>query len=150
MSLFVARPYALSEDAAVVVGFAGTAISFATSREDEAERWLRALRLHGEAGRALQALGVPESPLEPSTPLGDQDSGERGRDVVGSITQRAAAFAHDRGAGVIGTADVLRSALVEYGASFDRLLERRGTSRDELLDCLAARTSDPTTAEASG
>ena len=36
----------LSQDAALVVALAGTAMPFAHSAEDEAERWLRALRLH--------------------------------------------------------------------------------------------------------
>ena len=53
----------LSQDAALVVALAGTAMPFAHSAEDEAERWLRALRLHGQVGAALQALGVGESPL---------------------------------------------------------------------------------------
>ena len=53
----------LSQDAALVVALAGTAMPFAHSAEDEAERWLRALRLHGQVGVALQALGVGESPL---------------------------------------------------------------------------------------
>jgi maleate isomerase len=36
---------------------------FAHSAEDEAERWLRALRLHGQVGAALQALGVQRMAL---------------------------------------------------------------------------------------
>ena len=57
------RHIPLSQDAALVVALAGTAMPFAHSAEDEAERWLRALRLHGQVGSALQALGVGESPL---------------------------------------------------------------------------------------
>src|SRR2546421_9949338 len=53
----------LSQDAAIVLGLAGTAMAFAHSREDEAERWLRVLRMNGRVGEALQALGVPEAPL---------------------------------------------------------------------------------------
>ena len=53
----------LSQDAAVVAALAGTAMSFSHSAEDQAERWLRALRLHGKVGTALQALGVGEAPL---------------------------------------------------------------------------------------
>ena len=33
-----------------MVALAGTAMPFAHSAEDEAERWLRALRLHGQVG----------------------------------------------------------------------------------------------------
>ena len=45
------RQIPLSQDAALVVALAGTAIPFAHSAEDEAERWLRALRLHGQVAR---------------------------------------------------------------------------------------------------
>src|ERR1019366_7136527 len=46
---------ALAPDAAMVLGIASTAMPFARTREEEAERWLRVLRLHGEVGIALQA-----------------------------------------------------------------------------------------------
>ena len=52
------RHIPLSQDAALVVALAGTAIPFAHSAEDEAERWLRAMRLHGQVGAILQGLGV--------------------------------------------------------------------------------------------
>jgi hypothetical protein len=55
---------ALAPDAAMALGIASTAMPFARTAEDEAERWLRILRMHGEAGIALQALGVSEGPLE--------------------------------------------------------------------------------------
>ena len=55
---------ALSRDAAMVLGLAGTALPFARTREDEAERWLRVLRLHGGVAGALQAVGVGEAPLQ--------------------------------------------------------------------------------------
>ncbi|HYM53874.1 MAG TPA: hypothetical protein VES97_00820, partial [Solirubrobacteraceae bacterium] len=77
---------ALDTDAAMVLGMASTAMPFAHSAEDQAERWLRILRQHGEAGIALQALGVSEARLEGSR--GDAAAGraerERadGRDVV--------------------------------------------------------------------
>src|SRR5918992_4396168 len=62
--LSMAKPPPVSQDAAIVLGLASTALPFATSVEDEAERWLRIMRLHGQVGVALQALGVPEGPLE--------------------------------------------------------------------------------------
>src|SRR3954465_13555988 len=53
----------LSQGAAIVLALAETAIPFAVSVEDEAERWVRLLRLHGQVGLALQSLGVGEAPL---------------------------------------------------------------------------------------
>ncbi len=50
-------------DAAMALGLASTAMPFAASRRSEALRWLRILRLHGEAARVLCALGVGETPL---------------------------------------------------------------------------------------
>ncbi len=37
----------MSQDAVLVATLAGTAMPFAHSAEDQAERWLRVLRLHG-------------------------------------------------------------------------------------------------------
>ncbi len=54
----------LAPDAAMALGIAATAMPFARTPEGEAERWLRVLRLHGEAGIALQALGVSEGHVE--------------------------------------------------------------------------------------
>ena len=58
---------ALAPDAAMALGLASTALPFARTPEAEVERWLRVLRLHGEVGVALQALGVSEMPL-PASP----------------------------------------------------------------------------------
>jgi hypothetical protein len=54
----------ISQDAAIVLALADTAVPFAVSMEDEAERWVRVMRMHGQVGAALQALGVGEAPLE--------------------------------------------------------------------------------------
>ena len=56
-------PGVLSGDAALVVGLAATAMPFAHTAEDQAESWLRTLRLHGSVGTALSALGMGEEPL---------------------------------------------------------------------------------------
>ena len=40
----------LSKDAVLVAALAETALPDAYSPEDEAERWLRVLRLHGQVG----------------------------------------------------------------------------------------------------
>ena len=56
------RHIPLSQDAALVVALAGTAMPFAHSAEDEAERWLRALRLHGQVGVGASGASAWASP----------------------------------------------------------------------------------------
>ena len=60
-------------DAAMALGLASTAMPFATTRRAEALRWLRILRLHGEAARVLCALGVGETPLPDVHPSDTED-----------------------------------------------------------------------------
>lgn len=130
-----------SQDAAIVLALAGTAVPFAASSEDEAERWLRVLRLHGQVGRALQSLGVGEAPLETAAqpewvrllhgrPLGE--------DIVEIVAVRALELATGRGAKSVGTVDVLFALFDTYEHAFDRALYVRGTSREELIERLAA------------
>ena len=111
---------------------------FAHSAEDEAERWLRALRLHGQVGAALQALGVGESPLMTSS--ADEADGPAapplGPDVLDKVTRRAQELAGARSAETVGTPDLLFAVLDVYGKLFDRVLYMRGTSRDELAERL--------------
>ncbi|HYN90701.1 MAG TPA: hypothetical protein VER75_02180 [Thermoleophilaceae bacterium] len=114
---------------------------FAHSAEDEAERWLRAMRLHGEVGSTLQALGVGEAPLMTGT---DHEHSEGhgtptlGPEVLNEVTDRAAEFAAAREAEAVGTTDVLFGVLNVYDKLFDRALYLRGTSRDELVERLTA------------
>jgi hypothetical protein len=130
----------LSQDAAIVLGLAGTAMAFAHSREDEAERWLRVLRMNGRVGEALQALGVPEGPLmtyarpAPSPAAAPPAGG----DPVDAICRRALRMANARAADRVSTVDVLFAVLATYGYAFDRALYVRGTSRDELLERLVS------------
>ena len=131
----------LSQDAAIVLALAETAVPFAASPNDEAERWVRLLRLHGQVGLALQALGVGEAPLE--TPAVDPRPrslfGNRPRrQVVTRVAEAAARFAAGRGANAIATVDVLFAIFQIYGGTFDRALYARGTSREELIERLAA------------
>jgi hypothetical protein len=124
-------------DAALVLGMASTAIPFAHSREEEAARWLRILRLQGEAGAALQALGVSEAPLE--TPL-EQDEPEQrppgADDIVVRVGDAAALAAARRGAQCFGTTDVLVAVIDVYGSDFNNVLRAHGTDRDEVLERL--------------
>jgi len=124
-----------------VVALAGTAIPFAHSAEDEAERWLRAMRLHGQVGSTLQALGVGESPLMTGSDhdhSGGHGTPNLGPDVLDDVTRRASEFGQARNADNVGTTDILFAVLDVYGKLFDRALYMRGTSRDELVERLTA------------
>ena len=126
-----------STDAAMVIGLASTALPFATTRRAEGLRWLRILRLHGEAARVLCALGVGETPL----PDLDQDEDDRllapagraDRDPVASVSEVAVRVARKRGASKVGTGDILVAVLRFYGSDFDLLLAAHGTDRDEVI-----------------
>jgi hypothetical protein len=136
----VAKPPPVSQDGAIVLGLASTALPFATSVEDEAERWLRILRLHGQVGIALQALGVPEGPLETGArdrPPQPANYPERRAEPVTEVLNRSRELARRRGAATTGTLDILFALFSVYGHAFDRALYERGTSREELLACLA-------------
>lgn len=133
---------ALAPDAAIVLGIASTALPFACTPEDAAERWLRVLRLHGEAGAALQALGVSEGPLRASS---EQEHGwvppagahADDRDALARVLESAAASAERRGAAGVATPDVLMAVMDVYGADFERVLRAHGTDRDEVIERLA-------------
>jgi hypothetical protein len=128
----------LSQDAALVVALAGTAMPFAHSAEDEAERWLRALRLHGQVGAALQSLGVGEAPLATGGDPEQDGPGTppMGADVLDEVTRRAGGFAAAREADTVGTPDLLFAVFEVYDKLFDRVLYLRGTSREELTERL--------------
>jgi hypothetical protein len=139
------RQTPLSQDAALVVALAGTAMPFAHSAEDEAERWLRALRLHGQVGSALQGLGVGESPLMTGSDADHAGEVEGtpafGPRVLDDVSRRASELAGARLAETVGTADLLFAVLDVYGRLFDRVLYLRGTSREELAERLATSAS---------
>jgi len=140
----VTRTTALSKDAALVLGIASTALAFARSREAEAERWLRILRLHGEAGTALCALGVTEAPLEPAGAHASGEvatSAEGGEtDPVTRVTDRAQEISAERGASSIGSVEVLLAVMDVYGGAFDHVLEAHGTDRAEVSARLGAQS----------
>jgi hypothetical protein len=125
----------VSQDAAIVLALAETAIPFAASREDEAERWVRVLRLHGQVGGALQGLGVGEAPLET---IADVPASRTGRVPVSTVAAAAQRYATGRAAKLVGTIDVLFAVFECYGGAFDRALYVRGAFRDELIERLAA------------
>lgn len=134
---------ALAPDAALVLGIASTAMPFARTPEAAAERWLRVLRLHGEVGATLQALGVSEGPLqEPGGNIDGERTGPAGvddRDAVAQVTEYAVRIASQRGATRAATTDVLIAVMQVYGADFDRVLRAHGTDRDEVIERLGAK-----------
>jgi hypothetical protein len=136
----------LSQDAAIVLTLASTSLPFASSIEDEAERWLRVLRLHGEVGAALQAIGVAEAPLETAAEPRKADGGLAGRsrsaaDRVGEVNAGARELARRRDSERVATLDVLFAVLSVYDRAFDRALYIRGASREELLERLPSATA---------
>lgn len=128
----------LSQDAALVAALAGTAMPFSHSAADQAERWLRVLRLHGQVGRAMQALGVGEATLMTgSDPLPDGSDGPPfGDDVVERVVRRADELAIERQAASVCTVDLLFALFEIYGGLLDRALYVRGSSREELIERL--------------
>jgi hypothetical protein len=154
----------LAPDAAMVLGIAATAIPFARTPEDEAERWLRVLRLHGEVGNVLQSIGVSEDvisltpenghadlaasapPSASPSPGSDAGSGTAGtdpvggkrRDVIALVGQYAERIAAARGSAGVTTTDVLVAVLQVYGPVFEQALRAHGTDADEVLERLAA------------
>lgn len=138
---------AISNEAAMVLGLAGTAMPFASSPEEEAERWLRVLRLHGDVSGALQGVGIGEEPVlaggqspaaeaddaQGAQPSSEHRTGGDGEQVVKSVTELATRSARSRGAETVGTVDVLVGAMDFYGEDFDRVLRAYGTDRDEVL-----------------
>ncbi len=131
---------ALAPDAEIVLAIASTAMPFARSPEEQAERWLRVLRLHGEVGIALQALGVSEESLVqvPDSGAG-QSSGSVGvpnGDVIVEVSRRAMDVAADRDSAGVTTVELLLAVMDVYGEHFSRVLEAHGTDRDEVLERL--------------
>jgi hypothetical protein len=131
---------ALAPDAAIVLGLASTAMPFARTPEAQAERWLRILRLHGEAGSALQALGVGEgrlgAPVESATKRRTASTRGDDRDMVGQVTAHARRIASQRGVAGVATTDVLLAVMHVYGVYFDCALQAYGTDRDEVMERL--------------
>ncbi len=130
---------ALAPDAAMALGIASTAMPFARTPEGEAERWLRVLRMYGESGIALQALGVSEGPLRASHEAVDVEAlaSVEDRDAVAQVAERALDIAALRGAGGVGTRDLLVAVMDIYDEHFDRVLRAHGTDRSEVLARLA-------------
>jgi ATP-dependent Clp protease ATP-binding subunit ClpA len=142
----MSSPPTLAPDAAMVLGIASTAMPFARTPEAEVERWLRVLRMHGQAGIALQALGFSEEQLVASIERPDAAHPDRAKadattapadpDAVARVTEAAVRAGAERGASVLTTTDLLVAVMHVYGGDFDRALRVHGTDRDEVLERL--------------
>lgn len=130
----------LSSDAVTVLGLAGSALPFAQSIDDEVERWLRPLRLYGESGRALQALGVSEAPLDDSKRADAGPTAESPEAVLHDVTTIASRLAGERGAITVGTSDILLAVMEHYGDAFASALRCRSSDSQELIAVLAERS----------
>jgi anti-sigma B factor antagonist len=129
----------LTGDAALLLGITATAMPFAQSHEEQAERWLRALRRHGEAGAVLASLGVQEGPVSRPGDTGPADpSWPFDTEAVESVTETAGRIAAGRGAAKLTTSDVLRAVIDVYGETFERVLEAHDVKLGELGERLGS------------
>ena len=135
----------LCPDAAIVLGLAATALPFAESSVDELQRWVRILSIHGEAGRALQSVGLTDAGFELPMATGgvDVDGPRAQADAVTRVRAVAALIAADREAESVSTVDLLLAVMTVYGDAFDHELHVHGTSAVDLIECLAS-SPDPT------
>jgi hypothetical protein len=132
-----------SQDAAIVLALASTTIPFAVSPLDEAERWARALRLHGRVGAALEELGVERAPLDTmADPAAESAEGCEPTGVA-EVARRAAELARARGAETLDTVDILFAVADLHRARFERALYARGTTLSDLLDHLPSADRAP-------
>ena len=122
-----------------VLGLAGTALPFAESVDDEVERWLRPLRLYGEAGASLQALGVGETALDGAADAPQQPVENPPEKTLALVTAAASKHAAQRGATTVATLDILHAVMDHYGDAFEQALSRRSSDRAELIERLAVR-----------
>jgi hypothetical protein len=119
------------------VALAATALPFVRSRGDEAERWLRILRVNGVAGNAMQALGVPEQPLQTSESTADREPSRPGS--LEAVIAAAADNCHGHQHGAITTEDLFVGVLATFGSAFEHALAIRGTTAAEVLELMTAR-----------
>jgi len=127
----------ITQEAAIVLALAGTALPLSSTVLDEAECWLRTLRLYGVVGDALHSLGVLEKPLQSASKPSRRPSFRRNHtQSVDRVREQAEELARKRGSTQMTTVDVLFSVLAVYGGAFDRALYARGITRSQLLERL--------------
>lgn len=127
----------LTADAALTLGLASTAMPFAQTAEEQAERWLRILGRYGEAAVVLAAIGVSETGLRDPSGGADQPKPVPETDVIATVTDHAGRIATQRGATKVGTTDLLLGVMCLYGEVFDRVLAAHGADINELAGHVA-------------
>lgn len=120
--------------AKLAVGLAATALPFASSHAEQAERWLRILRVNGAVGNAMQAIGVPEQPLVAYA--GPSDAEPCRPDALAMVLEFATRSARERDAEGVTTQDLLVGVAATYGPAFEHALAIRGTTSAEVLERL--------------
>jgi hypothetical protein len=123
--------------AKIAVALAATAMPFASTHCEQAERWLRILRVNGSVGNAMQALGMPEEPFEPCEPVEGEDPCRPG--VVDAVIAAAAEELRGRGGDAITTEDLFAGVRSVYGPALERALGARGTTSSEVLELVSRR-----------
>jgi hypothetical protein len=123
--------------AKIAVALAATAMPFASTHCEQAERWLRILRVNGAVGNAMQALGLPEEPFAPCGPAEDDDPCHPG--AVEAVIAAAAEELRARGGDAISTEDLFVGVRSVYGPAFERALGARGTTSGEVLELVSRR-----------
>jgi ATP-dependent Clp protease ATP-binding subunit ClpA len=137
----------LAKEAAIALGIASTALPFARTPEAAIERWLRILRINGEAGSALQALGMSEDRVQEvdearRSEATEADRGARPRLGGGEVAdvervgERAAAIARQLGDETITTKHLLLAVMRIDERELDRALQAHGCYRDDLVERL--------------
>jgi anti-anti-sigma factor len=120
----------LTPGAAAIVAVAGTAIPFARTRAEQASRWLRILRIDGDAGIALASLAGREL-----TQLA-RDRGSGPPLSPDSIVEDAARIAAARGAPAAAL-DILAAVLDAYRDELQPALEPDLAAYDAFIEQLA-------------
>ena len=132
----------LDRSTGLVLGLATTAMPFAGSADEQAERWLRLLRSYGSAALVLAALGIREHPLEAEPQRVEAPVGES-EDTAGRVAEQARREAAGRGAQRVETTDVLAGVLTVYGRAFERVLHRHGCEAWQLRQLLELERAEP-------
>jgi hypothetical protein len=129
------RAPGLDRSAGLVLGLGITAMPFAGSLDEEAERWLRLLRGYGRAALVLASLGIREQPVQPEPDQIDLSKLQLA-DPARQVAEQAVQEAAGRGASAADTLDVLSAVLSVYGEVFERTLHRHGCEAWQLRELL--------------